>query len=140
MSRQLLKAEYAVRGVIVVRANEIKQELLDGNPNKLPFDHVIMCNIGNPQALGQIPLTFIRQVLAGCLYPQLLEMHASSFPRDVHKRVHKILNGTAHRTMGAYTHSQGISTIRESVANFITQRFAPCVFARLSFSFEKNAF
>ena len=37
----------------------------------LPFKMVIMCNIGNPQQLGQKPITFFRQVLALCDYPQV---------------------------------------------------------------------
>jgi alanine transaminase len=43
----------------------------------LPFDEVVQCNIGNPQALGQPPLSFHRQVLALTLAPELLD-HATS--------------------------------------------------------------
>jgi hypothetical protein len=38
-----------------------------------PFKQVVYCNIGNPQQLGQKPITFFRQVLALCEYPQLLD-------------------------------------------------------------------
>ena len=62
-------AEYAVRGEIVARAKELEADLKSGK--KLPFDHVIYCNIGNPQQLGQVPLTFFRQVLAICDYPHV---------------------------------------------------------------------
>lgn len=62
------KAQYAVRGDIVVRAGQITKELKDGK--KFPFEDVVMCNIGNPQSLGQKPITFYRQVLAICDYPQ----------------------------------------------------------------------
>ena len=69
ISPHVMKAEYAVRGDIVVRAGEIGKELKAGK--KYPFTDLVMCNIGNPQALGQKPVTFYRQVLAVCDYPQV---------------------------------------------------------------------
>ncbi len=63
------EAQYAVRGEIVARAKEIETDLKKGA--KLPFDQVIYCNIGNPQQLGQVPITFFRQVLAICDYPNV---------------------------------------------------------------------
>ena len=69
ISPHVKKAEYAVRGDIVVRAGEIGKELKAGK--KFPFSDLVMCNIGNPQALGQKPVTFYRQVLAICDYPQV---------------------------------------------------------------------
>lgn len=38
---------------------------------KLPFNKILYCNIGNPQQLGQHPVTYFRQVLALCDYPQV---------------------------------------------------------------------
>ena len=35
---------------------------LKANPERLPFDKIVFCNIGNPQQLGQRPLTYLRQV------------------------------------------------------------------------------
>lgn len=69
ISPHVKKAEYAVRGDIVVRAGQISKELKSGK--KFPFEDVVMCNIGNPQSLGQKPITFYRQVLAICDYPQV---------------------------------------------------------------------
>lgn len=65
-------AQYAVRGEIVIRANELAEKLRHGEP--LGFDKLVACNIGNPAPLGQKPMTFIRQVLALCDYPQVLCM------------------------------------------------------------------
>jgi hypothetical protein len=31
-------------------------------PSSLPFDEIVYCNIGNPQALNQQPITFFREV------------------------------------------------------------------------------
>lgn len=43
------------------------------SPLSLPFDEVVQCNIGNPQSLGQSPLSFHRQVLALTLAPELID-------------------------------------------------------------------
>ena len=62
--------QYAVRGAIVSRAGEIEEQLKK-DPSKHPFDKIVMCNIGNPQSLGQKPITFYRQVLSICDYPEV---------------------------------------------------------------------
>ena len=69
---KLKEAQYAVRGEIVARAKDIENDLKSGK--KLPFDQVIYCNIGNPQQLGQKPVTFFRQVLAICDYPDVSDL------------------------------------------------------------------
>lgn len=61
------QAQYAVRGQIVIRAKEIESELKAGVAK--PFKHILYCNIGNPQQLGQKPITFFRQVLSIMDYP-----------------------------------------------------------------------
>jgi len=119
MSKTVLNAQYAVRGAVVIRALEIKDQLLK-DPSSLDFDKVVMCNIGNPQELGQKPPAFARQVLTGCLYPELL--NAGLFPSDVVSRVETILGDTASGSIGAYTHSQGLKTLRQNVADFIKAR------------------
>lgn len=68
----MLQAEYAVRGAIVIRAMELGAKLRKGE--KLPFDNLVFCNIGNPQSLQQKPLSFNRSVMALMEYPQLLEL------------------------------------------------------------------
>jgi alanine transaminase len=52
--------EYAVRGPLVIRAVELEKELAQGV--KKPFKSVIKANIGDCHAMGQHPITFIRQV------------------------------------------------------------------------------
>lgn len=113
------EAEYAVRGQIVIRAGELQTAL--NNPEQkesLPFDKLYFCNIGNPQSLGQTPITFFRQVLAACFYPALLD--SDILPKDARERARAILGPG--NTMGAYTHSQGYPSIRKSVAKFIEAR------------------
>ena len=57
----VVAAQYAVRGELALRANALTEELKKGATN-LPFQDVVHCEIGNPQALDQKPLSFIRQV------------------------------------------------------------------------------
>lgn len=49
-------------------------------------------------------------------------MKAPDFPSDIKKRVERLLAACGGRSLGAYTESQGIITIREDVANYIQQR------------------
>ena len=56
----VFQVEYAVRGPIVVRAAEIERELKSGADK--PFENVTRANIGDCHAVGNQPITFIRQV------------------------------------------------------------------------------
>lgn len=59
----VVAAEYAVRGEIAIRAEELREECAtEEGRKKLGFNEVISCNIGNPQQLEQKPVTFFRQV------------------------------------------------------------------------------
>lgn len=60
MNPLIRTVEYAVRGRLAIRAEEIRDQLREGK--KFPFDTVVNCNIGNPQQLNQKPITFFRQV------------------------------------------------------------------------------
>ena len=59
----VVKAEYAVRGELALRANALEADLNKNGQGDLPFGDIVHCEIGNPQALDQKPLTFIRQVV-----------------------------------------------------------------------------
>lgn len=69
INTRVIDTEYAVRGEIVTLAQKIARELEEGKQH--PFDKVVWCNIGNPQILGQKPITYFRQVLALCELPQV---------------------------------------------------------------------
>ncbi|XP_010917381.1 alanine aminotransferase 2 isoform X5 [Elaeis guineensis] len=117
------RCEYAVRGEIVSHAQRLQQEL-QTKPGSHPFDEILYCNIGNPQALGQQPITFFREVLALCDYPALLdrdETHAL-FSSDAIARAWEILDLIPDRATGAYSHSQGIKGLREAIAVGIAER------------------
>ncbi len=113
VNSRLLKAHYAVRGRIVIRAQELEEQ----------GKKIIYCNIGNPQALKQRPLTFVRQVLSLLEYPALMDDASASkaFPADAVRRARMILEKNPNG-MGAYTQSAGIPFIRRAVAEFIRRR------------------
>ncbi|CAH0546430.1 unnamed protein product [Brassicogethes aeneus] len=110
--------EYAVRGPLVIRAGEIEKELEKGV--KKPFTEVIKANIGDCHAMGQVPITFIREVLALVTYPKLLE--DPSFPDDAKMRAKLILAGCRGSSVGSYTDSPGIEIIRKHAAEYIERR------------------
>ncbi|XP_071376631.1 alanine aminotransferase 2-like isoform X1 [Centroberyx affinis] len=118
MNPTVKKVEYAVRGPIVQRAVQIEQELREGV--KKPFAEVIKANIGDAHAMGQQPITFFRQVLALCSYPELL--NDSTFPEDAKSRARRILQSCGGSSMGAYSASQGIDCVRQDVAGYIERR------------------
>jgi alanine transaminase len=60
LSEAVKKAEYAVRGKIPLRGEEIQTAINKGE--KFPFSKTTSLNIGNPQAVGQGHITFNREV------------------------------------------------------------------------------
>lgn len=127
----ILEMEYAVRGPIPQRAAELAAR----------GTRVIPCHIGNPQALGQAPISYYRQMLSIIEDPTRIGreralksvmkripnaetglQHESEFPSEAALEMgHAILSrlGTG---VGAYTESRGPAFIREAVAHFIDQR------------------
>lgn len=110
--------EYAVRGPLVIRAAAIEKELEQGV--KKPFNEVIRANIGDCHAMGQVPITFIRQVLGLCVYEKLFD--DPSIPSDVKQRARDILNGCKGGSLGSYSDSTGIEVIRKHCAEHIQRR------------------
>lgn len=113
----------AVRGKLTLKANDYRRRIEQGEGHDLPFDRVVECNIGNPQGLGQKPVTFVRQVLAAMDYPPLIDHPAARqiFPADVLDRARLLLDKIPGGT-GAYSESQGARYVRQSIAEFIERR------------------
>jgi alanine transaminase len=113
MNPRVLEAQYAVRGPIVIRAQELEAQ----------GRRIVYCNIGNPQALKQRPLSYIRQMLSLLEYPELLHdpVALQLFPADIVERARRFLQLHPPGT-GAYTQSPGIPFIRQAVADFIANR------------------
>ena len=123
----VINAQYAVRGELAIRAEELRN-ILKKEPSKkqeLGFDSVIHANIGNPQQLDQKPITFFRQVVSLCEYPDLLQPESRKvteqlFPADAIERAEELLKEIG--SVGAYTQSQGIPLVRQHIADYITRR------------------
>lgn len=109
----VLECKYEVRGEVylaaVKRASEGKS--------------VVATNVGNPQALGQKPLTFNRQVLSLCVAPFLMENPevVKTFPTDVVQRAKSYVKAIA-GGVGAYQDSRGNSYIRNEIKTFIERQ------------------
>jgi aspartate/methionine/tyrosine aminotransferase len=112
IGRDVRDCEYAVRGPIVARAQELERQ----------GRRIIYCNIGNPQSLGQRPVTWVRQVLALAEWPELAgKVPAGTFPDDVVETARTIARESRYG-LGAYTESKGWRFVREAVARFISAR------------------
>eukprot|EP01054_Gregarina_sp_Poly1_P001285 Gregarina_sp_Poly_1__1284@NODE_1313_length_4414_cov_267_824017_g138_i1_p1_GENE_NODE_1313_length_4414_cov_267_824017_g138_i1NODE_1313_length_4414_cov_267_824017_g138_i1_p1_ORF_typecomplete_len512_score67_11Aminotran_1_2/PF00155_21/1_3e63DegT_DnrJ_EryC1/PF01041_17/8_4e05Alliinase_C/PF04864_13/34Alliinase_C/PF04864_13/2_7Aminotran_5/PF00266_19/0_25_NODE_1313_length_4414_cov_267_824017_g138_i128044339 len=117
---KIIRLEYAVRGKIAIKADEISRQSFEDKPYK----KVLQCNIGNPQALGLKPLSYIRETLSMVACPNLLEKDDSElqamFRKDCIKRARRY--AAALTSAGAYTHSLGNSGLRAEVADFFERR------------------
>uniref|UniRef100_A0A674GPU1 alanine transaminase n=1 Tax=Taeniopygia guttata TaxID=59729 RepID=A0A674GPU1_TAEGU len=118
MNPAVRRVEYAVRGPIAARAAELERELGQGVPK--PFTEVIKANIGDAHAMGQQPITFLRQVVALCLCPEL-QGHPS-VPADAEARARRLLAACGGGSAGAYSASPGLQPVREDVARHIERR------------------
>lgn len=114
----VIRAKYAVRGVMAKRAAEIREEL-EKDPKKYPFSEVLSCNIGNPQMTGQKPIQFYREVVSILLNTQLLD--SPSICEGAKKRA-KFYLDRIDGGLGAYSESNGYKFVRERIAKFIEKR------------------
>jgi len=122
VNQHVLAMEYAVRGPIPKRAAELAAQGVATIP----------CNIGNPQALGQRPITFYRQVLSlvedpsklgreRALHDQHLSPELELIPGDVLDVAEEVIEATRTGT-GAYTESAGFAFVREAICRYINHR------------------
>jgi alanine transaminase len=116
MSQSLRRMQYAVRGEVVMRADQLEAQGRE----------IIYTNIGNPHQVGQKPVTYYRQVLALCDlpaeqgvdHPKVYDM----FPKDVVERAKEYRAIIGPSGTGAYTHSQGVLGLRKHIAEYIQKR------------------
>ncbi|VDM92477.1 unnamed protein product [Litomosoides sigmodontis] len=127
LNPNVMTMEYAVRGPLVIRALAIEDELDKGI--KKPFNNVIKANIGDAHAMGQKPISFIRQVHLKQIKIQILAcvsdpslINSSKYPSDVKQRAELLLDGCGGHSIGSYSHSCGIEIIRKHVAEYINRR------------------
>lgn len=120
----IIEMEYAVRGPIPLRAAELQAQGVKTIP----------CNIGNPQALGQSPISYYRQVLSLLEHPASIERERAlrqlavgdgriaTIPEEILDVAAKMLDGLGQGQTGAYTESKGPKFVRDAVAAFIDRR------------------
>lgn len=84
-----------------------------------PYGELIDVYWGDPHRAGIKPLTFVRQVLAACLHPQLVD--SDRLPADVRQRA-QVLLGYAGGSVGSYTATPGIPEVVHRISEFITRR------------------
>ncbi|GJN33911.1 hypothetical protein PR202_gb22541 [Eleusine coracana subsp. coracana] len=114
---------YEPCGQIARHAERLQQEI-EENPGSLPFQEITYCNLGNPQALGQRPITFFREVLSLCDNPTLLDKDEtpSLYSTCAIKRARMIMDSLPSKNTGGYTSSRGIKSLRQAVADGISAR------------------
>ncbi len=121
------EAKYAVRGELAVKSEEYRARLGRGDAG-LPFGQVVSANIGNPQQLDQKPLTFFRQVLSLLENPLLLQhedvlLGQLGYKPDVIARAKWLVAKVG--SVGAYSASNGVPAIRQSIADFLQRETTP---------------
>ena len=129
----LLRMEYAVRGQVVNAADKISADLNsnknDESKNDRSFDKIVYTNIGNPQSVGQQPLTWPRQVSALVDLPDAVgvdhPLAHRMFPSDAIARAREIKVGLGGSGSGAYSHSKGARIFRDDVVSFLRARDGP---------------
>jgi alanine transaminase len=124
------EANYVLGGELAARAEAYRihfMKMANGLPSlskgeSLAFDRVINANLGNPQLVGQRPITFFRQVLSLLEHPPLIErsdllIKELGYQPDAIARAQWLLRECG--GVGIYSNSQGVPAIRKSVAEFI---------------------
>jgi len=130
VNQNIVEMEYAVRGPIPQRAAELRKQ------GKV----TIPCNIGNPQAFGQKPITFYRQVLSLVEEPSKIERERqinilvkdnASFFKDFKDKdfisdyvldLCDYILTNMENGLGPYSESKGPLFIREAAAKYIDKR------------------
>lgn len=116
MSQSLRRMQYAVRGEVVMRADQLAAQGRE----------ILYTNIGNPHQVGQSPITYYRQVLALCDLPAEHGVDHPNieqlFPKDVIARAREYRQIVGPSGTGAYTHSQGLLGLRQHIADYIQKR------------------
>ncbi|XP_014266862.2 alanine aminotransferase 2 [Maylandia zebra] len=110
-----IRAPVNLQGLAACISEQIAQSV------KKPFKSVIDVSSGDPHKAGMPPISFIRQVMAVCLYPELLK--EKSLPLDVRQRAQKLLDMCSGGSVGSYsTTSGGLPQVQKSISEFITRR------------------
>ncbi|KAI2652330.1 Alanine aminotransferase 2 [Labeo rohita] len=84
------------------------------------FRKILDLSSGDSQNAGIKPITFVRQVIAGCTYPRMLQ--GDALPPDARLRAQKLLSHFDGGSIGSYTESCGVMYVRNTIAKSISLR------------------
>ncbi|XP_022613665.1 alanine aminotransferase 1-like [Seriola dumerili] len=113
--RNMKQLEYAI---LARRVNQIKEGLKQGV--RKPYKEIIDVSWGDPHRAGVKPLSFVRQVVTACIYPQLI--NSNKLPADVRQRAQRLLGECAGGSVGSSTATAGIPELVHRVSDFIMRR------------------
>lgn len=120
INQNLRHMEFPWPSPVVSLGNEIEKEIKKNGPGMFPFDEVIHAHAGDPQGMGQKPVTFFQQTVSLCINPSLLQ--SDYFPSDVKQRATTILKNCEGNTIGSASDCRGMEVVRRQVAHFIRER------------------
>lgn len=118
MNQSIRAVRVPILGSLCTQAAEIQKELQEGIHK--PFTRTTPCFFGDPQAMGQKPCTFLRQVAALCTYPQLLD--SGHFPEDTKARARAILKTVDNGSIGSYSPGYLNDILPHKIASFLQRR------------------
>ncbi|XP_064496297.1 alanine aminotransferase 1-like isoform X2 [Pseudopipra pipra] len=78
------------------------------------------CGGDDPHSMGWAPIPVLRQVLATCVYPELLD--TDTFPEAVRGRARRILREMDSGNIGGYNHEHRSRCVPERVSRFLERR------------------
>jgi len=115
LNKDVASAEYAVRGELYLKAEELRRQ----------GKEIIFTNVGNPHALGQPPISFFREVISLVAAGSALVDNpraADLFAPDAIARAKHILKDIIPGGVGAYSDSRGALGFRQEIADYIKRR------------------
>jgi aspartate/methionine/tyrosine aminotransferase len=108
--------------LLIFRAADIIKEMDAGK--KFKFNKLVPMHSGNPQALGQPPITFGREVLSLILHDQFgKKVDFSRYSKDAIERAKFYISNIDPPAIGAYTgRIKGYDCIAQEIVDFIKRR------------------
>ncbi|XP_005062448.1 PREDICTED: alanine aminotransferase 2-like [Ficedula albicollis] len=96
-----------------------------GPPPVSPFVPPLDCSGDDAQAMGREPLPVLRQILAACAFPELLD--SPSLPEAARDRARRILRDMDAGNIGGYNHEHRSHGVPAKISQFLEFRDGiPC--------------
>ncbi|XP_068196412.1 alanine aminotransferase 1-like [Antennarius striatus] len=118
ISQNVRNIKPLVSSLLTRRASQIKEELRQGV--KKPYKEVIDVCWDDSHRAGVKPLSFVRQVLATCIHPQLVM--SDRLPMDVKQRAQTMLRRCDGGSVGSYADTSHPTELFETISEFMKRR------------------